>query len=81
VRSASTDATAGRLGFWVERARKIGTLRHGFQKFMSFFTTHNDAINNSVKTGTIIALNPKKVPRPSMVMLLTVVALDVDHTT
>ena len=81
MRSASTDATAGWLGIWVEGTRKIGTLRHGFQKFMSFFTTHNDAINNGVKTGTIIALDPKEVPRPSVVMLFTVVALDVDHTT
>jgi hypothetical protein len=48
---------------------------------MGFFPTHNDALDDSVKAGTIVALDSKKVPCSTMIVLFTIIALNVDHTT
>jgi hypothetical protein len=48
---------------------------------MSFFPTHNDAIHNCVETGTVSALHSKKMPRSSMVILLAIIASNIDNTT
>lgn len=81
MRTTSTDTTAcwGRIR--IERTRKVASLRHGLQEFMSFFPAHDDTIHDSVKTGTVSTLDSKKVPCSTMIMLLTIVALNVDYTT
>jgi hypothetical protein len=48
---------------------------------MSFFPTHNDAIHNRVETGTVSALHSKEMPCSSMVILLAIIASNIDNTT
>jgi hypothetical protein len=80
MRTTSTDTTAGWLGIWVKWTGKVTALSHGLQKFMRFFPTHNDSVNDSVEARTIVALNSKKVPCSTVIVFLTIIALNINHS-
>lgn len=53
---------------------------NGLQKVIGFLPRHDDPIHDGVEGRTVSTLDSQKVPGPGIVLLLTIVAGNVDHT-